>query len=245
MKEVLPVSPRALPVVGRAHALLRPSYLLRDASPAVLAEIAGLASVRELRAGDTIWREGEHAHAFHVIGRGLVRCRRYLRSGSEVTIGIFGPRESIGDTAVLEDRAYPAEAVVVSDDALVAAIPARPVLELSTVERSIADALQHALLRHSAALRTKVAIMSAGTVRARLGNLFLHLADRFGEAHGDGTVVVPLVLSRGALASLVSARTETVIRALRPWERDGVVVTTGDGFRIGDLDALRACVEDG
>ncbi|MBZ0235823.1 MAG: Crp/Fnr family transcriptional regulator [Deltaproteobacteria bacterium] len=245
MKEVLTASPRAMPVVGRAHALLQPSYLLRGASPAVIAELAGVASIRELRAGETLWREGEPARSFHVIGRGLVRCRRYLRSGSEVTLGIFGPRESIGDTAVLEDRAYPAEAVVVSDGALVAAIPARPVLELSTVERSIAEALQHALLRHSAVLRTKVAIVSAGPVRARLANLFLHLAERFGETRDDGTVVIPLVLARGALASLVSARTETVIRGLRPWEVNGVVVTTAEGFRIGDLDALRACVDDG
>lgn len=245
MKQSLIASPPPTPLPGRAHSLLRTSHLLRDAPPSVLAELSAHASVRELRADQTVWREGDHARAFHIIGRGLIRCRRHLKSGSEVSIGIFGPRESIGDPAALEDRAYPADAVVVSETAVVVAIPSRVVLELSTIEPAVATALQQALLRHGAALRTKVAIMSAGSVRARLGNLFLHLADRFGEAASDGATVVPLSLSRGALASLVSARTETIIRALRPWEKDGTVVTTGDGFRLADLGALRACVDEG
>src|SRR5574338_233085 len=87
------------PLPGRAHSLLRSSHLLHGAPPSVLAELSAHASIRELSADDTVWREGDHACAFHVIGRGLIRCRRHLKSGSEVSIGIFGPRESIGDTA--------------------------------------------------------------------------------------------------------------------------------------------------
>lgn len=245
MKQSLVASQSSTPLHGRAYNLLRTSHLLREAPSSVLAELSTHASIRELHADDTVWREGDHARAFHVIGRGLIRCRRHLKSGSEVSIGIFGPRESIGDTATLEDRAYPADAVVVSEDAVVAAIPSRVVLELSTIEPAVATALQQALLRHSRALHTKVLIMSAGSVRARLANLFLHLAERFGEESSDGATVVPLSLSRGALASLVSARAETIIRALRPWEKDGVVVTTGEGFRLADLSALRACVDEG
>lgn len=245
MKLSVTASSRSVPPHGRAYNLLRTSYLLRGAPPAVLAELSARASVYELRADDTIWREGDHARAFHVIGRGLVRCRHHLKSGSEVTIAIFGPRESIGDTAVLEDRPYPADAVVVSASAVVVAIPSRALLELSATEPAVATALQQALLRHGAALRAKVAIVSAGSVRARLGRLFLHLADRFGEVQSDGVTSVPLNLSRGALASLVSARTETVIRALRAWEKDGVVVTTGDRFLLADMGTLRACVDAG
>jgi len=245
MKPYVTVPPPSRPPLGRAHALLRAAHLLAGAPPIVLTELAARATVRELRAGELVWREGDRAHAFHVLGHGLVRCRRHLRSGSEVTLGIFGPRESIGDTAALEDAPYPADAVVVSEDAVLLAIPTQPVRALSRREPALAHALQRALLRHTEALRTKVAIMAAGSVRARLANLFIHLAARFGERRADGTTLVPLGLSRGALASLVSARTETVIRALRPWEKAGLVVTTADGFVLAQLDALRACADEG
>lgn len=245
MKQYVTVIPSPVPPLGRAHALFRDAHLLAGVPPTVLAELAARGTVRELGGGEPVWREGDRAQAFHVIGRGLIRCRRHLRSGSEVTLGIFGPRESIGDTAALEDAPYPADAVVVSEDAVLLAIPSQPVRELSLREPALAHALQRALLRHTEALRTKVAIMAAGSVRARLANLFVHLAARFGERCADGTTLVPLSLSRGALASLVSARTETVIRALRPWEKSGVVVTTADGFVLTQLDALRACADEG
>jgi len=61
----------------------------------------------------------------------------------------------------------------------------------------------------------------------------------------DRTVVVPLALSRTTLASLVSARTETVIRALRPWEKDGVLATRDGAFRIDDVATLEACAAEG
>lgn len=245
MKQYVTVVPSPIPPLGRAHALFRDAHLLAGVPATVLAELAARGTVRELGSGEPVWREGDRAQAFHVIGRGLIRCRRHLRSGSEVTLGIFGPRESIGDTAALEDAPYPADAVVVSEDAVLLAIPSHLVRDRSMREPALAHALQRALLRHTEALRTKVAIMAAGSVRARLANLFVHLAARFGERCADGTVRVPLSLSRGALASLVSARTETVIRALRPWEKTGVVVTTADGFVLAQLDALRACADEG
>lgn len=224
----------------RALALLRASAFLRGVSPPVVSELADRATVRELTLGQPLWREGDAARCFHVIGRGLIVVRRHLASGSEVIVGIFGPGENIGDTAALESGPYPADAVVVSDSAVVVALPAGRVLELSLESSEISRALQQALLRHNTVLRTKIAILSAGTVRARLANLFLHLAARFGDEPGDGTIVLPLPLSRAALASLVSARTETVIRALRPWEEEGVVRAVDSGFVIGSRATLQA-----
>ena len=171
--------------------------------------------------------------------------RRSLASGAEVIVAIFGSRENVGDTAALEGSRYPADAVVTSEVATVIKVDAQRVLEQSALCPALALALQQALCRHAAALRTKVEILSAGTVRARLANLFLHLASRFGDDLADGTVAVPVALSRTTLASLVSARTETVIRALRPWERAGVVVTDGGRFVLGDLPALTACAAEG
>jgi CRP/FNR family transcriptional regulator, nitrogen oxide reductase regulator len=237
---------KSVPQSGRqALSLLQTSAFLREVPATLVAELAAGATVRELSVAEHLWREGDDAQSFHVIGRGLITVRRHLASGSEVIVAIFGPGESVGDTAVLEHAPYPADAVVASDHAVVIAIPARRLLELSTRQPAIASALQQALLRHSAALRTKVEILSAGTVKARLANLFLHLAARFGDEPRKGAIVVPLPLSRAALAGLVSARVETVIRALRPWELSGVVRTIDGGFVIGSVATLQACCDLG
>ena len=62
--------------------------------------------------------------------------------------------------------------------------------------------------------------------------LFDHLAERFGDEREDSSTVIPVVLSRTALAWLVGARVETVIRAMTRWQREGWIETNREGFII-------------
>lgn len=232
----------------RIRALLRASHFLRglpQEARGAVEQLADRARLRELREGECLWREGDSATAFHVIGHGLVAVRRLLPSGSEVIVGIFGARENVGDTAAIEGARYPAAAMVTSESAAVVRLEAVDVARCSAHFPALAAAVQQALCRHAAALRTKVEILAAGSVRARLAKLFLHLAARFGDDAPDGTVVVHVALSRIMLASLVSARTETVIRALRPWEASGLVVTRAGAFHLSDMGALSAFAAKG
>ncbi|MEZ4362017.1 MAG: Crp/Fnr family transcriptional regulator [Kofleriaceae bacterium] len=251
----LPAGPPPLPADverrGKSEklaAILRASHFFEECaagSPRAMELLVTASRLRELRAGDSLWREGEVATRFHVIGHGLVAVRRSLASGAEVILAIFGARESLGDTAALEGATYPADAVVLSATASVVSVDAAVVRACCAQHPLVAEALAQALCRHAAVLRKKVEILAAGSVRARLAHLFVHLAERFGATRGDGTVAVPVALPRTMIASLVSARVETVIRALRPWERSGLVVTRKDGFVVQDPAVLAAYVARG
>jgi len=87
--------------------------------------------------------------------------------------------------------------------------------------------------------------VSAGSVPARLATLLLQLAERFGDEDESGVCVVPILLSRSALARLVSARVETVIRALSGWSKANLVRTTESGFELVDSSALQALADAG
>ncbi|HMR10588.1 MAG TPA: helix-turn-helix domain-containing protein, partial [Polyangiaceae bacterium] len=65
------------------------------------------------------------------------------------------------------------------------------------------------------------------------------LYEKLGDDFEDGTSHVPLALSRRELADLVATTLETTIRTMSRWEREGVVATLSDGFRIDDLEKLR------
>ncbi len=227
---------------ARIEGLLAASQLVGGVSPAVRSELAKRARLTTLRAGELLWRQGDLATHMHIIGRGLVTIRRTSEAGSASIVAIFGARESVGDTAALESARYPAEAIVISTEATVVRLDATVVAARARTCAALAEALQGSLLRHNAALRVKVDILSAGSVRARLGHLFLHLVSRFGDELADGSIYLPVALTRVAIADLVAARVETVVRALRPWERDGTLVTSPDGFVIGDLAGLSAVV---
>ncbi len=200
--------------------------------------VAARASRRMLVRGERVFRTGEAANRFHVILSGVVKIVRPVADGSEAIIGLFGPRESVGDPAVLDRTNYPADAVVASHTAEILSVEAAPVLAVSTRSVEVASAISRVLLDHTKALQEKIGVMSAGSVPKRLATLFLSLGERFGDELDDDTLVIPVPLSRGELACLIGARVETTIRTVRRWERAGVVETRDDGFSIFDIRAL-------
>jgi CRP-like cAMP-binding protein len=215
-------------------AILASYALLRGASPALLAELAASSHSKRYVAGDALWRAGDPATSFVLVRVGLVQIVR-----ATVTLGLFGPRESIGDSAVIERAEYPADAVALSDVVEVVRVPAAVVLDQLTRDAGLAGSVQAALLDHTRALRAKIDVLSAGEVPARLATLLLFLAERFGDEH-DGVVSVPVALSRGSLSRFVGARTETVIRVMTAWQRAGLVTTGDAGFEIARMSELAA-----
>lgn len=82
----------------------------------MLAPFARSAVRRRFRRRDAVWRAGDAATSFTVITRGLVEIVRRAADGSDAILAIFGPRESIGDVAALEQGRYPADAIALTEE---------------------------------------------------------------------------------------------------------------------------------
>ena len=93
------------------------------APEASVRDLARVATTKELRRHETLWNAGEMPAAFCTIHSGLFKIVRTLSNGREAIMGLFGPRESIGDVAVIQGIGYPATPVVCSDTARVIQIP--------------------------------------------------------------------------------------------------------------------------
>ncbi len=201
--------------------------------------LAQVASVRRLRADEHLWRAGDEASAMTVVLRGLLEIRRPAPGGEEALLALFGPREPVGLTAVLERGAYPADAIALSDEVEVLRVPAAAFHDAMDRSPTLARAVQGALIEHSHALRAKIDVLSAGPVPRRLAALLLHLAERFGDEDEQGAVRIPVALSRTRLAHLVAARVETIIRTASRWQKAGWLETGPDGFVVRDPAELR------
>jgi CRP-like cAMP-binding protein len=230
---------------GWSSASLLSVSLLRRVSEERVKELANHAVRRTLSADEHLWRAGTPADAFTVIAKGLVRVERTMASGEVATLAIFGPRESVGETAAVQGVPFPADCIATSPKVEVVQLAADVLRAAMERDRHVADAVHAAVLHHTQALRAKIEIMSAGSVPARLASLFLHLAERFGDQDEAGVTAIPVVLSRSALAHLVSARVETVISVLTTWQRSGLLRRTESGFEIAVLDELRALLVKG
>jgi CRP/FNR family transcriptional regulator len=70
-----------------------------------------------------------------------------------------------------------------------------------------------------------------GSVEFRMAGLFTTLAERTGQKRRDG-VFVPIQLARQDIADLVGTTIETAIRVMSRWQKEGLVETEKDGFRL-------------
>lgn len=223
----------------KVEGALRASRLFGRLDDEVLTELARAAVRRRFDRRAVVWRAGDQATSFTIIVHGLVEIVRRGGDGEETILAIFGPRESVGDMAALEMGPYPADAVALTDVEMLV-LPAPGVIEAMRAHPEVAAAVNRSLIEHTRALQEKIKIVTAGPVAQRLATLLLHLVDRFGDELEDGSLLVPVSLSRSELAHVVGATVETTIRTMSRWNKQGMVRTTSDGFVVRDLDALRS-----
>lgn len=221
-------------------AVLRGSAVFAGLSERQMRALAGASARRTVDRGEPLFRAGESARCATVIASGMLKIVRHTADMTECILGLFGPRESVGLVAALEQRPYPATALALSERVSVVNVRIDSLLEMMSADASLALSLNRALIHHTKILHEKIDVMSAGAVPQRLASLLLALAGRFGDEREDGTTFVPLALSRGELSSLVGARVETTIRTLSRWQRQGWVRTTRDGFDLLDIPGLQA-----
>lgn len=221
----------------RAEKLLAASRLFSGLDRELLAELAHVAVVKRVSRGARLWSAGDRATHFTLIQSGLFKIIRTAADGSEAIVALFGPRESIGDVAVIGGKPYPAAAVACSEMAEVLRVPAQSLVAMKRLD--VACSFNRTLMDHTVALEEKIRVMSAGSVPKRLATLLLGLGDRFGDDDEDGSITIPIVLSRTELACLIGARVETTIRTIRAWEKASIVETGDHGFRVLDAAALQ------
>lgn len=214
--------------------------MLRHASDATLQVLAKETELLRLESDDFLWRAGDVPSRVFLLKRGLVEVVRSTPGGAEVALALFGPRECPGLFASLDGRRFPADARVLTEVAEVLLVHRQPLLDLVDRDPGLGRALSEVLRQHNAVLREKVDVLTAGEVPQRLATLFLVLLERFGDEGLGGEQQLPVVLSRRALARLVSARVETVIRVLSRWDKESFVETFEHGFIVHDTRRLRA-----
>ncbi len=222
---------------------LKVSQLFAGLDDALLTRLVAETMPRTYADGEYLWRTGDEATHFTLIQTGLVEVRRPTPNGGSTMMGLFGPRESVGDFAVVENAVYPADAVAISESLEVLRVRAPAVLLALREQPPVGAAVNRSLIGHAKVLRAKIDVMSAGTVDKRLAVLMQHLVERFGDETEDGKVHVPVVLSRAQLARLVGARVETVIRTVSRWQKDGWLETTAEGFHLSSAEPLARIIE--
>jgi CRP/FNR family transcriptional regulator, cyclic AMP receptor protein len=194
--------------------------------------------VRRWSVGEVLFREGDTAGSAIVIVSGLVKIHKRGRDGDELILSLCGPGDLLGEVTAVQGAARSADAVAIEDVEAATVTVADLRALLARYPRLTLVLLELALRRLRLADQHRLEFAAAESL-PRVTSRLLELAERFGVAGPDGTLVVAMPISQEELASWAAASRESTARALRTLRELGLIETHRKRMVVLDAGGLR------
>mgnify|MGYP001613939317 FL=1 len=170
--------------------------------------------------GELIFQEGSLPANYYQILEGEVKMCNFNNEGREFIQGIFYEKQSFGEPPLFLNRAYPANAIAVSD-CVIAVLSKNNYLDLVRDNPEIALAIIEHLAHRLHYKSVMAAEISSQEPEHRLLKLIDYSITFFKtDKETDG---FRINLTRQQMADLTGLRVETVIRAIKALEKKGAI----------------------
>ena len=206
---------------------------LPDSQLCAISEVKNLISHRR---GQILYYEGTKPLGIFCVNAGVIKVYKTASNGKEQILYLAKQGDFLGYSALLGEENYSNSAMIL-EDAKICFIPRDAFLgsmmKNSEFFRKITKQLSHEL----GVMEEKLTDASQKTIRERLAFLLLQLANSYG-VDGEGHQRINLMLTREELAGMVGTATESVIRLLSEFKKDGLIELEGKKIIIKDKKGL-------
>lgn len=190
-----------------------------------LKELSGHKIENTYKKGQTLFMEGNPTYGIFCISKGNIKISKTGENGQEAIVRIATSGEVVGHRSLFTEEYYSATATVL-EDSEICFIDKKYILELIQNNPSIALNLIQKLSKDLGQSENKIASFSSKNVREK----FAEFLTVMGKTHGlveNGKKKISLKLTREEMASIVGTATETLIRILSDFKKEGLVELDG------------------
>lgn len=185
--------------------------------------------------GDIIYSEGSRISGVYCLNSGIVKHYKTGNDGKEQIIRFSKAGEIFGYRSILSNEAACTTAKVVEESS-VCLIPAAHFKTLVNDNSNFAMSIIKLSCRELGDANQYILDIAQKNVRERLAEILLLLHENFGiNKEGD----LNIFLTREELAGLVGTATESVIRLLSTFNKDGLIELNKRKIKLLDLKKLK------
>src|SRR4051812_10557309 len=192
---------------------------------------ADLTRERSYPKGSVILFQDDPGDSLFVLRAGRVKVVLIGEDGREVILGVLEPGAHFGELALIDDQPRSAH-VIAMDDAQLLILRREDFRRRVEANPSVAWALLTELSRRLRRADQKIGGLVLLDVPGRIARLLLDLAN---ESSGP---TIEKALTHQTIAQMIGASRETVSRAMKEFQDEGLIRVERRRIALGDRDAL-------
>lgn len=189
--------------------------------------------VFEYNARDIVFREGNNSNYIYLIKKGAVKCFKLDEHGKELTIALHKEDDFFGYTSLIQNIPCQETAMALKDVELVA-ISKSEINNIFNNNHKVTLEIIQLLSDDLSGVNDKLLQMAYSSVNKKTADTILKFAKKISRNPED-----PFAISRSDLASEAGIATETFIRTMSNFKKEGLIEIKGGNIRILDFQKLQ------
>ena len=182
---------------------------------------------------DSIYKEGHNSNFIYLIIKGVVRCYKFDEKGKELTTALHKADDLFGYTSFTQNIPYRETAVAMKDCEMVGVSKAELQDVLTNNHKLTLEVIQ-LLTDDITGVKDQLLQMAYSSVQKKTASTILRFAEKINMKPED-----PIKISRNDLASVAGIATETLIRTLSDFKKQGLIEMDGRNIKVLDLQKLQ------
>lgn len=215
--------------------IVRQLNSLKSLNKEELVRISACKTSRIIKKGEVLFEEGDHINGVFCISDGICKVSKMSSNGRDQIIHLVHKGDILGERSLINDEVANLKATAINDME-VCFIPREEIIkdlernsEFSmNVLKDLANSLKGA--------DNVIVDMAQKTVRQRLAEMLINLEEKFGH---DLDNILNIHLSREDIANIIGTATESAIRLLSEFKKDGVISLKGKNISLKDIPELK------
>jgi len=200
-----------------------------------LLKIANCKSSYTIKKGEPIFEEGENVNGIFCVKDGVCKLSKLSPNGKDQIVKLVSKGELLGQRSMISDEPVNLSAIAL-EDMEVCFIPKSEIMGLFTQNNNFSMNVMKAICGDLKEADDHMVNMAQKTVKERLAETLLYLKDTFGT-NDDKSLKTQL--SREELASMIGTATESCIRLLSDFNKNGLIEIKGKKIYLKDISKLK------
>lgn len=182
---------------------------------------------------DIIYKENHNSNFIYLITKGVVKCHKLDEQGKELTTALYNEDNLFGYTSFTQNIPYQETATAIKDVEMVGLSKSELKGVLSRNHKVTLELIQ-LLTDNLTGIKNQLLQMAYSSVQRKTASTILRFAEKLNRKPED-----PIKISRSDLASVAGIATETLIRTMSNFKKQGLIEMEGRNIKILDLEKLQ------